>query len=61
MILDGLPAELRPIVQLIDDWFTNRRLGVVLEAKAAGGKRLVCSIDLSSDLTHHGLLPRIAE
>jgi len=25
MILDGQPPELRPVVQVIDDWFTNRR------------------------------------
>jgi hypothetical protein len=46
MILDALPAELRPVVQVIDDWFTNRRLGLVFEAKVGGGKLLVASIDL---------------
>lgn len=46
MILNDLPPELRPVVQVIDDWFTNRRLGLVFEAKVEGGKLLVCSIDL---------------
>jgi hypothetical protein len=50
MDLDGLPPSLRPIVQVIDDWVTNRRLGLVFEASVDGGKLLVCSIDLSSDL-----------
>jgi hypothetical protein len=50
MILNDLPPELRPIVQIIDDWFTNRRLGLVFEAKVNGGKLLVCSIDLRNDL-----------
>lgn len=49
MILNDLPPELRPIVQVIDDWFTNRRLGLVFEAKVEGGKLLVCSIDLRTD------------
>jgi hypothetical protein len=48
MILDGLPAELRPTVQVIDDWVTNRKLGLVFEGKVGRGKLLVCSIDLDS-------------
>ncbi len=47
MILDALPPELRPIVQVIDDWTTNRRLGLVIEARVGRGRLLICSIDLS--------------
>ena len=50
MILDALPPKLRPTVQVIDDWFTNRRLGLVFEARVGGGKLLVSSIDLGKDL-----------
>jgi hypothetical protein len=50
MILDDLPAKLRPTVQVIDDWFTARKLGLVFEAKLGQGKLLVTSIDLSSGL-----------
>ena len=50
MILDGLPAGLRPTVQVIDDWFTSRRLGLVFEARVGKGRLLVSSIDLDSDL-----------
>jgi hypothetical protein len=50
MILDGLPKELRPTVQVIDDWFTNRRLGLVFEARVGKGRLLVTSIDLERDL-----------
>lgn len=50
MILDDLPARLRPTVQVIDDWVTNRKLGLVFEAKLGRGKLMVCSIDLESDL-----------
>ncbi|HXK60616.1 MAG TPA: glycoside hydrolase family 2 TIM barrel-domain containing protein [Acidobacteriota bacterium] len=50
MILDGLPAGLQSIVQVIDDWFTARKLGLVFEAKVGKGKLLVSSIDLETDL-----------
>jgi hypothetical protein len=46
MILDELPSELRPPVQVIDDWVTNRKLGLVFEARVGPGKLLVTSIDL---------------
>jgi len=50
LILDDLPREVRPVVQVIDDWFTNRKLALVLEAKVGTGRLLVCSIDLRHDL-----------
>jgi hypothetical protein len=46
MVLDGLPKDLRPTVQVIDDWVTNHKLGLVFEGKVGQGKLLVCSIDL---------------
>ncbi len=51
MILDDLPADVRPQVQVIDDWVTNRRLGLFFEARVSGGKLAVCSIDLDGDLS----------
>jgi hypothetical protein len=50
MIVDGLPAELKPIVQVIDDWFTARRLALAFEARVNGGRLLVTSIDLERGL-----------
>jgi hypothetical protein len=50
MILDAFPPELKPLVQVIDDWFTNRRLGLVFEGKVGTGKLLVCGIDLTTGL-----------
>jgi hypothetical protein len=46
MIIDDLPGEIRPLVQVVDTWFENRRLALAFEAKCNGGKLLVCSIDL---------------
>jgi hypothetical protein len=51
MILDGLPRELRPSVQVVDDWFTSRKLALVFEAKVGKGRLLVSSIDLDGDLS----------
>ncbi len=48
--LDGMPGDLRPIVQAIDTWFETRRLGLAFEAKVHGGRLLVCSIDLEKNL-----------
>jgi Glycosyl hydrolases family 2, sugar binding domain/Glycosyl hydrolases family 2, TIM barrel domain len=50
LLLDGLPAALLPAVQVIDDWTTNRKLGLAFEAKARHGKIFVCSVDLENDL-----------
>jgi hypothetical protein len=48
--LTNFPAELKPIVRVIDDWFTNRPLALVFEAKVGKGKILVSGIDLTSNL-----------
>lgn len=50
MILDHFPASLKPLIQPIDTWFENRRLALAFEAVTGGGKLLVCSIDLDTDL-----------
>ncbi len=52
MTLDALPPTLQPIVQVIDDWNTCRKLALVLEARVGRGRLLVCSADLTRDLEH---------
>lgn len=42
--------QMKPIVQVIDDWFTNRKLGYVFEARVGQGRLLACAVDLESDL-----------
>ncbi len=44
------PAELNPIVRIIDDWFANRSLALIFEAKAGAGKILISGIDLETDI-----------
>ncbi len=48
--LDSLPVELKPIVRIIDDWVTNRRLALLFEAKVGEGRILVSGADLVNDL-----------
>lgn len=50
MVLDGTPAGFRPIVQIIDNFTKNQKLGNLLEARVGDGRLIVCSVDLSSDL-----------
>lgn len=42
--------DLRPLVQLIDDWTTNRKLGLVFEAKVGKGRLIASGADLASAL-----------
>ncbi len=48
--LSQFPAELKPIVRVIDDWFTNRPLCLLFEARVGKGRILVSGIDLTTGL-----------
>jgi hypothetical protein len=50
--LCDFPADFRPVVHLIDDWFKNRKTGILFEAKVGNGKLVVCSADLHTRLAH---------
>ena len=56
VILDATPAEFRPIVQVIDNFSRNHKLGNVFEARVGKGRLLVCTIDLLS--LANGVRPR---
>lgn len=45
-ILDDTPADYRPVVQVIDNFARNHKLGVVFEGHAGNGQLLVCGFDL---------------
>ncbi len=42
----GLPRELRPLIQIIDDWNTGRKLALAFECEVGSGRLLVCGADL---------------
>ena len=46
MILDSYPREYRPVVQVIDNWDRNHKLGLIYEEPRSGGKAVICASDL---------------
>ena len=52
IVLDKFSPDLKPIVRIVDDWFENRRLALLFEAKVGNGKLLISGIDLHSDLAN---------
>jgi len=47
--LSKLPPEVKPIVRMVDDWNTNRPLGLIVESKAGKGKLITCGVDLQGE------------
>jgi len=50
VVLDEFSADLKPVVRVIDDWFENRRLALLFEAKIGKGKLIVSGIDFWSNM-----------
>ncbi|MDR1417266.1 MAG: beta-glucuronidase [Prevotellaceae bacterium] len=50
MQLTDFPKGFQPLVQSIDTWFLNRKIGMLFEANVSGGKLVVCSMDIQSSL-----------
>jgi hypothetical protein len=46
IILDETPAAYRPIIQVIDNFARNHKLGLLFETRVGQGKLLVCASDL---------------
>jgi hypothetical protein len=46
MQLTGFPKGFQPLIQSIDTWFLNRKIGMLFEVKTLNGKLMVCSADL---------------
>ena len=47
---DKLSPDIKPIVRIIDDWFTARPLAMIFEVKVGKGSVIVSGADLVSDL-----------
>lgn len=50
LILDEIDPAPQPIVRIIDDWFTSRSLGLVIEAGVGKGKLIITGTDLIHNL-----------
>jgi hypothetical protein len=49
IILNETPADYRPIVQIIDNYERNYKLGLIFETRVGKGKLLICALDLDTD------------
>ena len=63
MEMQDTPRELRPFIQTIDSYDSNKKLGIAFEAKMNGGKLLVLTMDTKKDwekrIAAHQLLKSI--
>jgi len=50
MLLTEFPLGFQPLVQSIDTWFLNRKIGMLFEANVGKGKLMMCSADLRNNL-----------
>jgi len=48
--LDSVSPDIKPIVRIIDDWFTARPLGLIFECRTGNGKLLVSGADLLDNI-----------
>lgn len=48
--LSALGSDIDPAVRVIDDWFENRSLGLIFEARVGAGKLIFCGTDLVTDI-----------
>lgn len=48
IILDGTSSEWEPIVQTIDNFERNHKLGLLFECKTGGGSLIVCAVDAAA-------------
>ena len=45
---DGSPPDFRPIVQVVDNFVRNQKLGLIAETKVGKGTMVICAIDLQA-------------
>jgi hypothetical protein len=52
IILDETPADYRPLIQVIDNFARNHKLGLLFETRVGKGGLLVCASDLPTLQDH---------
>ena len=50
LCLDSLPNEFQPLIYMIDDWFSARRLALMLECRVLKGQLLISAVDISEPI-----------
>jgi beta-galactosidase len=48
--MNALPKDIHPVVQAIDDWNRNYKLGLLFECRVGKGRLMVSAMDLDRDL-----------
>ncbi|SMP46330.1 Beta-galactosidase/beta-glucuronidase [Neorhodopirellula lusitana] len=52
MPLDQMSTDIKPLIQVVPNWFIPKKLALAWEANVGEGRVLVTSVDLSSDMTN---------
>jgi hypothetical protein len=50
VVVNDIYQNITPLVSVVDNFYKNRRLADVFEAKVGNGKLIFCSMDISADL-----------
>lgn len=50
MVLDELPVQINPLVRVIDNFFKNRSMATLIEAKVGKGRLILCAMDIHTGL-----------
>jgi hypothetical protein len=50
LVLNDFSPELKPLIQVIDDWNENRKLGLLFEGRVGNGELIMCSINLERNI-----------
>ena len=61
MNMQDFPLEYQSPIQPIDTWHVSRKLGMLIEANVLGGKLLVTTMDIDSDLAHRVVARQMRE
>lgn len=61
MNLQDFPKEYQSPIQPIDTWHISRKLGMLVEANVLGGKLLMTTMDITSDLEHRVVARQMRE
>lgn len=50
MVIDALPANIKPVLRIIDNFYKNRKMANIIEARVGKGKLMLVSFDLQHHL-----------
>ncbi len=60
-VIENLPTDYRPLIQPIDHFYRNKRLGLLFEGVYGKGKLMLCFADLDSDTERRIAAPHLKQ